>query len=121
MALPLGSGEAEIRAQLETHGVAQVRILLGNSGLPTVFHPVALRWLAEKDQETEERSTASQKDRAAIDARIVAAAERQSAAAESQANEARLANSNALRAIYIGIILAIANATLTIVLFSINH
>jgi len=52
--------DAELIAQLERHGEAQVRLLISSGGFPTQLNIMALKWLSEKDQESRHRNEVSQ-------------------------------------------------------------
>lgn len=127
----LGSSEPEKVAHFERLGANQVRVLVQTGGgpeMPTMFLPAALEWLAQQDQSALERETEARKRAEAISERALAtaeraslAAERQAAAAESQADEARKARREARIATTTAITLALINAALTIILFSISH
>jgi hypothetical protein len=128
--------EADIVAQLERHGEAQVRLLIASGQYPTPLNRIALKWLAEKDQEARTRNDASQSEQteiareaknaavlaasaakeaaAAADRQAVAvdrqadAADRQAEAAERAAAAAETANRRATIALAIAIISIIA-------------
>jgi hypothetical protein len=52
--------DAEIIAQLERHGEAQARLMIASGAFPTQHNVLALKWLAEKDQEARRRNAADQ-------------------------------------------------------------
>jgi hypothetical protein len=56
------SGVGAIRAFLDGHGPDSVRSMLNSGGLPPQFNEIARRWLAEKEQEAEERDRWNEPD-----------------------------------------------------------
>lgn len=118
---PTPSDEAEIIAQMEKLGEAQVRLLVNSGQWPTHLNRTALKWLSEKDRvsaqkrlETEGKQTelaASANDAAWTSAK---AAERAAAAAEAQAAEARLANTRATLALIIAAVSLAVSAAIGI-------
>lgn len=93
-----------IRAQLEKHGVNQVRLLMQSGNWATQLNQIALEWLKEKDQEAERLTAASQADMAAAASRAAVAAERAATAAEAQARTAKHALITAIAATVIAAI-----------------
>src|SRR5271168_3550612 len=81
----------QIRAQLEQLGAEQVRYRLSTEMMNAPTIPIAIEWLAEKDQEASRLAAASQAEQAAAASRAAAAAERAAAAAEEQARVAQRA------------------------------
>jgi hypothetical protein len=104
-------------ARMEKLGEAQVRLLMSSGNWPPQLNPIAVDWLAKKDQEAGRLRGASQAEqmdiaRAAKVAaeRASAAAERAATAAERQALAAERANTRATIAIIIAAISIIATA-----------
>ncbi len=77
-----------IRAQLEKHGVEQVKILMHTGGWPHNLNPIALEWLKEKNQEAEHLTASSQAEMAETASRAAIAAERAAIASERAASAA---------------------------------
>jgi hypothetical protein len=54
--------KAQAIARLETLGESQVRLLLKTGGLPPSWNLTIIKWLTEKDQETQRRKEQSQNE-----------------------------------------------------------
>ena len=97
--------EEIIRCELEKIGVPQVRALIAANH----YHNMgtlafAVKWLAEKGQEADRLTAASQAEMAATASRAATAAERAAAAAEAQARTAKHALITAIAATVIAAI-----------------
>jgi hypothetical protein len=95
--VPIGLiSKDEIRAKLEDLGVAQVRLLLANGGLPLLWQPTIIEWLARKDQEEQREKEAR------------------------EASQSKL-NQSALKAAWIGVAIAIAVDAVTALAWVLPH
>jgi hypothetical protein len=93
---PSAKETARIIARFEEMGPKQVQTLMLSGGIVTQNYPLAMQWLAEKDQEAARLTAASQIEMAATASRAVAAAERAATAAETQARTAKQALTTAI-------------------------
>jgi hypothetical protein len=107
--------DAKILDLLKSMGEKQVRQLISIGNLPVPYFPIARKWLADMDQESERLKAASTEEqiemaRSANEAAWTAAraAECASSAAERQAVAAERANTRATIALAIAIISIIA-------------
>jgi hypothetical protein len=110
-----GDEDANILAHLKKVGENKVRQLISIGNLPGSYLPIAQKWLADMDQESERLNAASTEEqieiaRSAKEAAWTAAraAECASSAAERQAVAAERANTRATIALIIAIISIIA-------------
>lgn len=96
--------DANILAHLKKMGEKQVRLLLSNGSMPLPFHPVALKWLADTDQELERLRETSKAEQIEIARSAKDAAWTAARAAERAATAAEKANIRATIALVIAAI-----------------
>jgi hypothetical protein len=111
MATPHHPDEDALIKRLEFLGPAQVRMLMQSGGWAHSFHPITIKWLAEKNQEPARLNDASQAEQAALARAANTAASRAALAAERQATAAEKANTRAT----IALIIASASMIATII------
>jgi hypothetical protein len=97
--------DKSVVSYLEALGEPQVRRLMSDGGMPPNTHSAALRWLSDKDRESERIREASQSEQLKI-------ARSARDAAWAAARAAEHANTRAT----IAIVIAIASATIAIVI-----
>jgi hypothetical protein len=104
--MPTPEQERQWIAKLEEMGPTQVRRLLDRHEISNGFVFISAQWLADRDRKAESREEASKAEQMAL-------MRRASIAAESQASEARRANTRATIALIMAII-SIAVSTIGI-------